>query len=636
MSIGERKVANVYLDLTFSWFNYEYARNMSWKYNCNAYIIQRKGWFNYEYARNMSWKYNCNAYIIQRKGILLELNIAVAIEMYISICALLTREISDHHFGNVVRAPVTVVAAAAAMVEMRQRRKPLVLASTQALLDSLPGDRPPPPPQEPVRLRAGVLRFPSGAGAGAEFGELSSFVSLPATALRRLAVVTGTPLLICRCLSRTLTIMLGGLSKQYCLITCPLTTPAQNILSKWSLPLLIMQWASYLVCSQAEEIDATASAGSDLSLHLDLLPCPQVPKYVLHLRVSVVRIPDCGVLASLKINSSFGGSDYQDMVDQALNEYFKFDRFLARGDVFCIQNSWNCGSSCCLACNKQDNKLHPRNMIYFKVTGIEPSDEPILRVNCNETALVLGGAASAAIPLYSFFAASGNSVPLHGEIVEHLASIIAPALCPLDILPKIKFSTFLYGPSVFHCQSQARSARPCVIFFDELDSLAPARGSSADSGGVMDRVVSQDLFIIGATNRPDLLDSTLLRPGRFDKLLYVGVNTDASYRERILKAQTRKYKLHKNVSLLSVAQHCPPNFTGADIYALCADAWFHAAKRSVKTFEIDPSRSNDASAEEVIVEIDDFITVLGDIPPSLSLELQNYEQLRQKIEGPSR
>ncbi|VAH36552.1 unnamed protein product [Triticum turgidum subsp. durum] len=197
---------------------------------------------------------------------------------------------------------------------------------------------------------------------------------------------------------------------------------------------------------------------------------------------------------------------------------------------------------------------------------------------------------------------------------------------------------------------KARSARPCVIFFDELDSLAPARGSSADSGGVMDRVVSQllveidglsdnsqDLFIIGATNRPDLLDSALLRPGRFDKLLYIGVNTEASYRERILKAQTRKYKLHENVSLLSIAQHCPPNFTGADIYALCADAWFHAAKRSVKTLEADPSRNNDAGAEEVIVETEDFMTVLGDISPSLSMEeLQNYEQLRQKIEGPSR
>ncbi|RLM73589.1 peroxisome biogenesis protein 6 [Panicum miliaceum] len=77
------------------------------------------------------------------------------------------------------------------MVERRQRRKPLVLASTQALLDSLPGDRPPPAPQEPVHLRAGVLRFPSGGGA--EFGELASFVVLPAPALRRLAVVTGTP-----------------------------------------------------------------------------------------------------------------------------------------------------------------------------------------------------------------------------------------------------------------------------------------------------------------------------------------------------------------------------------------------------------------------------------------------------------
>lgn len=917
-----------------------------------------------------------------------------------------------------------------------------MLASTQALLDSLPGDRPPPPPQEPVRLKAGVLRFPSGGG-GTEFGELASFVGIPAPALRRLAVVTGTPVLVKNtdnnvgrivkavlfgnpsldksCSEHTDQVVSASLSGHAMGFLPCRTFPAIGFTSMdedvgYVSPLLAFNLGLHVsclklliqregqpfkFCSRAEEIDATASSGSDLSLHLDLLPCPQVPKYALHLRVSVVRIPDCGVLASLKINSSFGGSEYQDMVDQALNEYFKFDRFLARGDVFGIQNSWKCGSSCCLACNKQDNKLNPRNMIYFKVTGMEPSDEPILRVNCNETALVLGGAASAAIPPYSFFASSGNSVPLHSEVVEHLASVIAPALCPSDILPKIKFSTFLYGPPgcgkrtvvrhvanhlglhVVECSchdlmtssesgapaalatafkeaqkyspciillrhfdaignassnegpqseqsgiasniesvikqyigqrwvakdslpgkdvngssylvepecvsslqiilvatadssegmqqsirrcfryeidmktmneeqrnklisetlqgipkvadesicdkfikdlaaqtsgfmprdilalvadagvsfahkiaagkdskaiskhtevlpesssatqneehhfskedimsslerakkrnraalgtpkvpnvkwedvggledvkkvildtiqlplmykhlfssklrkrsgvllygppgtgktllakavatecslnflsvkgpelinmyvgeseknvrdifEKARSARPCVIFFDELDSLAPARGSSADSGGVMDRVVSQllveidglsdnsqDLFIIGATNRPDLLDSALLRPGRFDKLLYVGVNTEASYRERILKAQTRKYKLHKNVSLLSVAQRCPPNFTGADIYALCADAWFHAAKRSVETFETDPSRSNDASAEEVIVEIDDFITVLGDIAPSLSLdELQNYEQLRQKIEGPSR
>lgn len=76
---------------------------------------------------------------------------------------------------------------------------------------------------------------------------------------------------------------------------------------------------------------------------------------------------------------------------------------------------------------------------------------------------------------------------------------------------------------------RARDARPCVIFFDELDSIAPKRGNFGDSGGVMDRIVSQllaeldgmsesgsgaDVFVLGATNRPDLLDPALLRPGR--------------------------------------------------------------------------------------------------------------------------
>lgn len=74
---------------------------------------------------------------------------------------------------------------------------------------------------------------------------------------------------------------------------------------------------------------------------------------------------------------------------------------------------------------------------------------------------------------------------------------------------------------------RARDARPCVVFFDELDSIAPRRGQAGDSGGVMDRIVSQllaeldgmggsggEVFVIGATNRPDLLDPALLRPGR--------------------------------------------------------------------------------------------------------------------------
>ena len=98
----------------------------------------------------------------------------------------------------------------------------------------------------------------------------------------------------------------------------------------------------------------------------------------------------------------------------------------------------------------------------------------------------------------------------------------------------------------------ARRASPCLIFFDELDSLAPNRGRSGDSGGVMDRVVSQLLaeldginksavvFVIGATNRPDLIDPALLRPGRFDKLLYLGVNDSKDNQLAVLKALTRK------------------------------------------------------------------------------------------------
>lgn len=92
---------------------------------------------------------------------------------------------------------------------------------------------------------------------------------------------------------------------------------------------------------------------------------------------------------------------------------------------------------------------------------------------------------------------------------------------------------------------KARDARPCVIFFDELDSVAPKRGDKGDSGGVMDRIVSQllaeldgmggneDVFVIGATNRPDLLDGALLRPGRYGPSAYIRTRFKTSYYEQI-------------------------------------------------------------------------------------------------------
>lgn len=108
---------------------------------------------------------------------------------------------------------------------------------------------------------------------------------------------------------------------------------------------------------------------------------------------------------------------------------------------------------------------------------------------------------------------------------------------------------------------RARENLPCIVFFDELDSLAPARGKSADSSQVMDRIVAQLLteidglgkkpgvFTIGATNRPDLLDSALLRTGRFDKMIYLGVAQTTQERVKIIGAQTRNMKFGKDVNL---------------------------------------------------------------------------------------
>lgn len=83
------------------------------------------------------------------------------------------------------------------------------------------------------------------------------------------------------------------------------------------------------------------------------------------------------------------------------------------------------------------------------------------------------------------------------------------------------------------------------------------------------------------------------------------------------------------------AKKCPPNFTGADMYALCADAWFHAARRKVLATDADPTSVKD-EVDSVVVEYEDFVTVLVDLSPSLSLaELKKYELLRDQFEGTS-
>ncbi|KAI7747693.1 hypothetical protein M8C21_029031 [Ambrosia artemisiifolia] len=741
------------------------------------------------------------------------------------------------------------------------------------------------------------------------------------------------------------------------------------------------------------ETESNLEANEGFSVNLDIKPLTKLPRYASHLRVSFVKVPECGTIGSLKGNSSIEAEDRQQKIDIALNEYFTIDRYLSRGDVFSVCINWNCKSAMCIACS-QNNQNSSDTNLYFKVVAAEPSEEPILRINRTETALVLSASTPSAIPPNLLVNKKKGFSPLHQDTIKTLASIITPTLCPSALSSKFRVAVLLFGlpgcgkrtvvkhvahqlglhvveyschdlvasserktsvmltqaftaarrysptilllrhfdafsnlssndgspndqigvnsevasvireftepqneddyededeaehmnsaravythpvllvaaadnsdglpPTIRRCFShemkmgplteeqrvemlsqslqripellpdtspedlakdmvgqtsgfmprdiraliadassslvptngisfenkepqklgessshelkppkdiqpsskafmskalerskkrnasalgtpkvpnvkwedvggledvkksildtvqlpllhkdlfssglrkrsgvllygppgtgktllakavatecslnflsvkgpelinmyigeseknvrdifqKARAARPCVIFFDELDSLAPARGASGDSGGVMDRVVSQmlaeidglndssqDLFIIGASNRPDLIDAALLRPGRFDKLLYVGVTTDPSYRERVLKALTRKFKLHEDVSLYSIAKKCPPNFTGADMYALCADAWFHAAKRKVLAADADPTNMKD-EVDSVVVEYEDFVMVLRELSPSLSLaELKKYEMLRDQFEGAS-
>lgn len=140
---------------------------------------------------------------------------------------------------------------------------------------------------------------------------------------------------------------------------------------------------------------------------------------------------------------------------------------------------------------------------------------------------------------------------------------------------------------------KARSAAPCVLFFDELDSIAKSRGgTSGDAGGASDRVINQiltemdgmgskkNVFIIGATNRPDIIDPAILRPGRLDQLIYIPLPDEAS-RMSILKANLRKSPVAKEVDVPFLAK-MTNGFSGADLTEICQRACKLAIRASIK------------------------------------------------------
>uniref|UniRef100_A0A182PGP4 Peroxisomal ATPase PEX6 n=1 Tax=Anopheles epiroticus TaxID=199890 RepID=A0A182PGP4_9DIPT len=191
--------------------------------------------------------------------------------------------------------------------------------------------------------------------------------------------------------------------------------------------------------------------------------------------------------------------------------------------------------------------------------------------------------------------------------------------------------------------ARARTASPCVLFLDELDSLAPNRGVSGDSGGVMDRVVSQmlsemdgiskdpgqQIFILAATNRPDLIDPALLRPGRFDKLLYVGPSSTVEDKESVLRAVTGRFRLAKALTLRKIAESLKQDMTGADMYSICSNAWLSAVRRTVKEAIAGDSIDERLSADQVIVTEDDFKEAIKKFIPSISpTDMAYFNQLK--------
>jgi len=175
--------------------------------------------------------------------------------------------------------------------------------------------------------------------------------------------------------------------------------------------------------------------------------------------------------------------------------------------------------------------------------------------------------------------------------------------------------------------ARARQVAPCVIFIDELDSLVPARGGGMGEPQVTERVVNtilaemdgleelQSVVVIGATNRPNLIDPALLRPGRFDELIYVSV-PDEGGRRRILGIHTEAMPLAADVDLDSLA-HRTERFTGADLEDLVRRAGLVALRRSL-------------SAGEVTAV--DFEEALRETRASVTPEVEReYEQMQSRL-----
>ena len=189
---------------------------------------------------------------------------------------------------------------------------------------------------------------------------------------------------------------------------------------------------------------------------------------------------------------------------------------------------------------------------------------------------------------------------------------------------------------------KARQAAPTVVFIDEIDAIAPRRGT--DVNRVTDRLINQLLtemdgiqensgvVVIGATNRPDIIDPALLRPGRFDRLILVPA-PDEKARFEIFRVHTKRVPLAEDVNLEELAKRTE-GYSGADIEALVREAAMLAMRRALQEGIIRPGMRADEVRARVKVTMGDFEEAMKKVGPSISRETMEYyrkiqEQFKQ-------
>lgn len=186
---------------------------------------------------------------------------------------------------------------------------------------------------------------------------------------------------------------------------------------------------------------------------------------------------------------------------------------------------------------------------------------------------------------------------------------------------------------------KARQAAPCIIFFDELDAIAPTRGGDHGDSHVTERVISQfltemdgleiltNVVVIAATNRPDIIDPALLRPGRFDRILYVSP-PDRDSRLQILKIHTKKKPLSEDVNIDDLANKTD-GYTGADIASLSSAAVMLALREHITKYP--DSKEAEKHTDDLKISMKHFDEAMKKIRPLSKQELDMYKNVANQF-----